>query len=255
MHWSRQICSCCVVMRCGIECVCLLTFGRSLWLHVYASGFRHSKWLTWNDLLLHSYIVRGVARIWYLCVGVVLCKCILIVQKNLLIYHVVFLSLIISSCQWADWYHVGFLSIIYVLSAQIFIHIDIYRKSRKWWWLEDAQTLGFQNLMWHCPALSCFVLLCPALSWQGGSGLSVSRSVCLAVSWSLGLSASRSLGLSVSLSLGLSVFRFLGLSVWREFHMYHIKRELYGSDFLWPGLALGILVGQSFVGRPGWPGV
>ena len=41
----------------------------------------------------------GVACIWYLCVGVVLCKCILIVQKNLLIYHVVFLSLIISSCQ------------------------------------------------------------------------------------------------------------------------------------------------------------
>ena len=31
--------------------------------------------------------------------------------------------------------------------------------------------------------------------------------------------------------------------------MYHIKRELYGLDFLWPGPALGILVGQSFVGR------
>ena len=62
-------------------------------------------------------------------------------------------------------------------------------------------------------ALSCSVLLCPALScsvltrWQRSLGLAVCLSCGLLVSRSLGLSVSRSLGLSVSRSFGLSVSR------------------------------------------------
>ena len=126
----------------------------------WAVVFSDAKLSLWSCHDVSGCCCKTYSNIWYLCVGVVLCKCILIVPKNLLFYHVVFLSLIVSSCQWADWYHVGVLSIIYGLSAQIVIHIDICRKSRKWWSLEDVQMLGFQNLMWYCPDLSLF---CPAL--------------------------------------------------------------------------------------------
>ena len=80
-------------------------------------------------------------------------------------------------------------------------------------------------------ALSCSVMLCPALScsvltrWQRSLGLAVCLSCGLLVSRSLGLSVSRSLGLAVSRSFGLSVSRSLGLE--RVSHVSHQERVIW----------------------------